>query len=240
MLPAQQLGDGGYQAMLGVDHLLVAAGLIQVPEGRRIFPNLTVLENVRLACQSLGKDNFRLLNHYQHFRRYEERAWDVIRQVGLTERATTLEPQRKDLLRSPDEEAFRAAGLSLFPRTGWDLRTNCSCPDWSNPCKHIAAVYYLLGEEFDRDPFLLFKLRGRTREQVIAALRTRRAAANDLDAGGVKNLPEIAISRIAAVWSRAEPRRGPADPAGPGLSDLGTDSGPLPCGVAKQARDGRA
>ncbi|MFB6273641.1 MAG: SWIM zinc finger family protein, partial [Salinibacter sp.] len=36
----------------------------------------------------------------------------------------------------------------------------CSCPDWSNPCKHIAAVYLLLAEEFDRDPFLLFRLRG--------------------------------------------------------------------------------
>ena len=73
------------------------------------------------------------------------------------------------------EEAFRDAGVSLFP-TSDDVAMNCSCPDWVVPCKHIAAVYYLLGEEFDRDPFLLFKLRGRTREQVIAALRTRRAA----------------------------------------------------------------
>lgn len=52
-----------------------------------IFPNLTVLENVRLACQALGRDNFRFFNHYRHFRQYEERAWQVIRQVGLTERA---------------------------------------------------------------------------------------------------------------------------------------------------------
>ena len=44
-----------------------------------------------------------------------------------------------------------------FPRKLGDLKTDCSCPDWSNPCKHIAAVYYLLGEEFDRDPFLLFR-----------------------------------------------------------------------------------
>lgn len=52
-----------------------------------IFPNLTVLENVRLACQALGKDNFRFLHHHRHFRQYEERAWQVIHQVGLTERA---------------------------------------------------------------------------------------------------------------------------------------------------------
>jgi uncharacterized Zn finger protein len=73
------------------------------------------------------------------------------------------------------EEAFQAAGVSLFP-TSTDITMSCSCPDWAVPCKHIAAVYYLLGEEFDRDPFLLFTLRGRTREQVMEALRARRAA----------------------------------------------------------------
>jgi len=58
------------------------------------------------------------------------------------------------------DSAFQEIGLSLFPEKLEDLETDCSCPDWSNPCKHIAAVYYLLGEEFDRDPFLIFKLRG--------------------------------------------------------------------------------
>jgi uncharacterized Zn finger protein len=68
------------------------------------------------------------------------------------------------------EQAFTGAGLSLFPRRLDDLKTECSCPDWSNPCKHIAAVYYLLGEEFDRDPFLIFKLRGVDRERITALL----------------------------------------------------------------------
>ncbi|MEE8296626.1 MAG: SWIM zinc finger family protein, partial [Hyphomicrobium sp.] len=65
------------------------------------------------------------------------------------------------------EDAFKNAGLSLFLSKRRDLHTDCSCPDWSNPCKHIAAVYYLLGEEFDRDPFLIFKLRGMAREELI-------------------------------------------------------------------------
>jgi len=68
------------------------------------------------------------------------------------------------------EEAFEKAGLSLFPQQARDLQTDCSCPDWSNPCKHIAAVYYLLGEEFDRDPFLLFRLRGTNREELVGLL----------------------------------------------------------------------
>jgi len=68
------------------------------------------------------------------------------------------------------ETAFNDAGLSLFPSRLRDLKTDCSCPDWSNPCKHIAAAYYLLGEEFDRDPFLIFKLRGIKREEFLGLL----------------------------------------------------------------------
>jgi uncharacterized Zn finger protein len=68
------------------------------------------------------------------------------------------------------EKAFKEARLSLFPEKLKDLKTDCSCPDWSNPCKHIAAVYYLLAEEFDRDPFLIFKLRGMNREDLIPML----------------------------------------------------------------------
>jgi uncharacterized Zn finger protein len=68
------------------------------------------------------------------------------------------------------QTVFKAAGLSLFPEKHSDLQTDCSCPDWSNPCKHIAAVYYLLGEEFDRDPFLIFQLRGMGREEFLGLL----------------------------------------------------------------------
>ncbi len=55
-----------------------------------IFPNLTVLENIRLARQALGRGNFQFMRHYSHFRDYEERAWKVAHQVGLAERALTL------------------------------------------------------------------------------------------------------------------------------------------------------
>jgi len=68
------------------------------------------------------------------------------------------------------EKVFKDSGLSLFPERLKDLETECSCPDWSNPCKHVAAVYYLMGEEFDRDPFLLFRLRGMAREELVALL----------------------------------------------------------------------
>jgi uncharacterized Zn finger protein len=69
------------------------------------------------------------------------------------------------------ESVFQSAGLELFPARHNDLKTDCSCPDWSNPCKHIAAVYYLLAERFDSDPFLLFTLRGMEREEFLRRLR---------------------------------------------------------------------
>jgi uncharacterized Zn finger protein len=68
------------------------------------------------------------------------------------------------------EQVFEKRNLSLFPQKQADLKTECSCPDWSNPCKHVAAVYYLLGEEFDRDPFLLFRLRGLGRDELLQQL----------------------------------------------------------------------
>ena len=77
------------------------------------------------------------------------------------------------------DAAFKEAGASIFPVKEADLVTDCDCPDWANPCKHVAAAHYVLGEALDRDPFLLFELRGRTREQVLAALRSSRAGAED-------------------------------------------------------------
>lgn len=79
------------------------------------------------------------------------------------------------------EKVFKKAKLSLFPAKKNDFTTNCSCPDWSNPCKHIAAVYYLVAEEFDRDPFLLFKLRGIEREALLELLGTGASEADQDD-----------------------------------------------------------
>jgi uncharacterized Zn finger protein len=72
------------------------------------------------------------------------------------------------------DDVFRDAGVSLFPKQREDLKASCSCPDWGDPCKHAAATHYVLGEALDRDPFLLFELRGRTKQQVLEALRRAR------------------------------------------------------------------
>lgn len=74
------------------------------------------------------------------------------------------------------EKIFTSNGLSLFPFTLADVSSKCSCPDPKNPCKHIAAVYYQLGDFFREDPFVLFQLRGRTKAQILEALRFLRKA----------------------------------------------------------------
>ena len=108
------------------------------------------------------------------------------------------------------EQAFTDAGLSLFPEKLKDLTTACSCPDDSNPCKHIAAVYYLLGEEFDRDPFLIFKMRGLSREELTGLLGKTQAAepapespvAEPAAAAAVP--PEPLPSEPSAFWNGTE------------------------------------
>jgi uncharacterized Zn finger protein len=74
------------------------------------------------------------------------------------------------------EDAFTASGLSLFPFSKFDIHSNCDCPDPVNPCKHIGAVYYLLGDYFSQNPFILFELRGRTKSQIIETLRQLRSS----------------------------------------------------------------
>jgi hypothetical protein len=69
------------------------------------------------------------------------------------------------------EQVFADAGTPLFPGSDRDLTMHCSCPDWEVPCKHLAAVCYVLAEAFDDDPFAMLAWRGRTREDLLAALR---------------------------------------------------------------------
>lgn len=88
------------------------------------------------------------------------------------------------------EQAFAAAGLSLFPSRAKELTSDCSCPDWKNPCKHVAATYYILAEAFDTDPFLVLSWRGRGRDDLLARLRELRAAAPVEEAGAGDAEPE--------------------------------------------------
>lgn len=112
------------------------------------------------------------------------------------------------------EDVFAAAGAALFPATPEDMHVMCSCPDWGEPCKHAAAVLYLLAEAFDDDPFLILAWNGRTRDRLLDGLR--RLAA---DAPAPPEIEETPVEeRLDDFWSPAAlAGRPPAPPAPPGL-----------------------
>jgi uncharacterized Zn finger protein len=90
----------------------------------------------------------------------------------------------------------RAAGLDLLPGAG-EVGPQCSCPDSADPCKHAAAVCYLVAVELDRDPFALLLLRGRSRGEVLSGLRRRRRS------HAVAELPAAAPAPDEGVPARA-------------------------------------
>ncbi|MFU8803298.1 MAG: SWIM zinc finger family protein [Bradymonadaceae bacterium] len=109
------------------------------------------------------------------------------------------------------EEAFESCKTPLFPTSYKTLAAQCSCPDYANPCKHIAAVFYILAEAFDEDPFLMLRWRGRDRQDLLAALRARRAAEPDPTNVPlpVVDEPEHLHASIHTFWA-----------AGPTLADV--------------------
>lgn len=113
------------------------------------------------------------------------------------------------------EEAFEKAKLSLFPEKRGDLATSCTCPDYANPCKHIAAVYYLLGEEFDRDPFLIMKLRGIEQEELIALIGSPMGVSKLPEAPPPEPLPDEPLpAEPAAFWGHIGKAPGAAEDLG--------------------------
>ena len=81
------------------------------------------------------------------------------------------------------EDVFTTVGLPLFPRSAAELSMDCTCPDWEVPCKHLAAVFYLLAEQFDEDPFRILAWRGRERDQVLARMHEAGSGADKAPAG---------------------------------------------------------
>ncbi|MDH4129711.1 MAG: SWIM zinc finger family protein [Spirochaetota bacterium] len=69
------------------------------------------------------------------------------------------------------ETVFNSFNLNLLPKSKRDFQTKCSCPDFENPCKHIAGVYYLLAGELDQNPFLMFELRGLSKDELQTELK---------------------------------------------------------------------
>ncbi len=129
-----------------------------------------------------------------------------------------------------------AVGLDLLPGAG-EVGPRCSCPDEADPCKHSAAVCYLVADALDVDPFAVLLLRGRTRGEVLAGLRARR---RDARAGAGQAREAAALPGAAAGT--------PVGRAGTAVLDDGVDArsalapapapGPIPVPPMPPARPG--
>ena len=111
---------------------------------------------------------------------------------ALTEKAKWSAQLLAGIMPSDIERAFASSGRRLFPFKLQEIRSECSCPDQANPCKHISAIYYLMGDRFREDPFVLFQLRGRTRTQLLTDLAEKRQQVlvkreKSLDTSNLKN-----------------------------------------------------
>ena len=133
-----------------------------------------------------------------HIRRFSDDEWNVVLDA-ITARAAHTAALLDGELDPGIVEDARAVGVELLPTAG-EVVPRCSCPDRAIPCKHSAAVCYLVADELDADPFALLRLRGRSREEILAELRRRRAA-------GASPRPSPPLAR-ARGRSRRPRRRG--------------------------------
>lgn len=102
------------------------------------------------------------------------------------------------------EELFDSVGLALFPTAAGDVSMDCTCPDHEVPCKHLAAVCYLLAESFDADPFALLALRGRERAELLDNVRARRSGR------GARSTDPPALAECLGDFFSSPVRPGPA------------------------------
>jgi uncharacterized Zn finger protein len=187
----------------------------RLPRGRDYARSGTVGELTLAPGEARARVQGRKTEPYQvriRVRRFTDHEWDrVLAAISarLGHAAALLDGELPPEI--ADDAA--AAGLDLLPGGG-ELGPRCSCPDEADPCKHSAAACYLITDVLDADPFALFMLRGRTRDQVLGGIRARRRGV----ASGRADMPGTAGDDAGAGTRAAG--NGSSQPAG----DEGVDA----------------
>ncbi|BAZ08294.1 hypothetical protein NIES4071_00990 [Calothrix sp. NIES-4071] len=117
----------------------------------------------------------------------------------LSSKASTISRLMLNEVPENIEDSFSDLGLNLLPCSSKDFKTKCSCPDYSNPCKHIAGVYYLVASQLDENPFLLFELRGLPKnelQQKLSQTSLGRVLSEEL------NAKEVAIEASDSFYTK--------------------------------------
>ena len=179
---------------------------------------------------------------YLQVREFRDDEWDTVFDAIAGKAAHAAALLDGELDPGIVEDAV-AVEVELLPRPR-DLRTACSCPDIVEPCKHAAALCYLVADALDADPFVLLLLRGRRRDEVLDGIRARRSggAVEEVDPADEEpvgmdaveawgrtlgELPHVPLVANApsrpAAWPSEPPAHAPFD--GAGLRALVADAG---------------
>lgn len=119
----------------------------------------------------------------------------------LSSKASTISRLLLNEVPENIEASFAELNLHLLPHNRKDFKTKCSCPDYANPCKHIAGVYYLVASQLDENPFLLFELRGLSKSELqekLAQTPLGKILSEEL------NTKEVALKPSISLYTRIE------------------------------------
>jgi uncharacterized Zn finger protein len=133
------------------------------------------------------------------------RQWRIVTDV-LASRAVFRARLLAGEMPAEIEQVFGDCGTPLFPRSAKDLEMTCTCPDWEVPCKHLAAVCYVLAEAFDDDPFGVLAWRGKTRADLLASLRRLPASREPAASRPVIDVTDPPLAEcVSGFWTSALP-----------------------------------
>jgi len=155
----------------------------------------------------------------------------VIRQIAS--RADLITKLLMNEMPDTIEDAFSTLDLHLLPHSQRDFKTTCSCPDYANPCKHIAGVYYLLASDLDQDPFVMFELRGLSRDNLHTELA--RSPLGQILVSALTSDLDIPIEPVESYFTR--PIKQPAS-GGTSLKEFWTGAKRLPAPLAAASQTG--
>ncbi|PIE03612.1 MAG: hypothetical protein CSA81_01370 [Acidobacteria bacterium] len=161
-----------------------------------------------------------------------ENTWKKI-SYDIAKRAIFVIEMLQDRMPESVDEVFHASRIGLFPSHVKQLRSHCDCQDEKNPCKHIAATYYILAQHFDLDPFLIFTLRGRTKSQILDFLQYFWKKGRPKLAQQMSGIPKKKIlpKEVKPFWNapHSDKVQSKLDPLSPALPDtLVKKLGPAP------------
>ncbi len=116
--------------------------------------------------------------------------WDMII-TTLAQQATLAAVIIDGELSLEIDKLLQNAGISLFPQSPKEFITECSCPAIPRPCKHIAATFCILAQEFLKNPFVMFILRGKSQDMLLANLIEKRA---QMQQDSTELLPDVPLA----------------------------------------------